>query len=91
MRGVVEMKLIHSNKQLKKRFSVKPMKTKIILKMDNITIDLSLNESKELLRILEKANAVIQTEKTDLKESDLLGQQRFKTVQALYNGSLKND
>jgi hypothetical protein len=91
MRGVVEMKLIHSNKQLKKRFSVKPMKTKIILKMDNITIDLSLNESKELSRILEKANAVIQTEKTDLKESDLLGQQRFKTVQALYNGSLKND
>jgi|21_taG_2_1085346.scaffolds.fasta_scaffold67586_2 hypothetical protein len=85
------MKLIHSNKQLKKRFSVKPMKTKIILKMDNITIDLSLNESKELSRILEKANAVIQTEKTDLKESDLLGQQRFKTVQALYNGGLKND
>lgn len=83
------MKLIHSNKQLKKRFSVKPMKTKIILKMDNITIDLSLNESKELSRILEKANAVIQTEKTDLKESDLLGQQRFKTVQALYNGGLK--
>ena len=85
------MKLIHSNKQLKKRFSVKPMKTKIILKMDNITIDLSLNESKELSRILEKANAVIQTEKTDLKESDLLGQQRFKTVQALFNGSLKNE
>ena len=57
--------------------SAKPLKTKVILKMDNLTIDLSIVEAKEMARILGKATAIIQTERTDQKESDLLGKKRF--------------
>jgi len=57
--------------------------------MDNITIELSIVEAKELSRILEKSTAVIQTEKADLKkESNVLGSKRFETVQALHSEGL---
>ena len=56
--------------------------------MDNLTIDLSIVEAKEIARILGKATAIIQTEKTDQKESDLLGKKRFESVQAFHSEGL---
>jgi hypothetical protein len=82
------LKTIKANSHLKKNISVKPKKTKVVLKMDNLTIDLSIVEAKELARILEKATAIIQTEKTDQKESDLLGKKRFESVQAFHSEGL---
>tara|TARA_B110001454_G_scaffold116845_2_gene109277 strand:- start:1278 stop:1517 length:240 start_codon:yes stop_codon:yes gene_type:complete len=65
--------------------SAKPLKTKVIFKMDNLTINLSIVEAKEMARILEKATAIQATEKTDLKkESDLLGVKRYRTENALH-------
>ena len=60
-------------------------KTKVFLKIDFLTIEFSVIEAKEIARILEKATAIIQTEKTDLKkESDLLGVKRYRTENALH-------
>ena len=56
--------------------------------MDNLTIDLSIVEAKEIARILEKATAIIQTEKTDQKEFYLLGKKRFRSVQAYHSEGL---
>jgi len=53
--------------------------------MDNLTINLSIVEAKEIARILEKATAIQATEKTDLKkESDLLGVKRYRTINAIH-------
>ena len=56
--------------------------------MDNLTIDLSIVEAKEIARILEKATAIIQTERTDQKECNLLGKKRFQSVQAFHSEGL---
>ena len=85
------MRKINGSKQLKKRISISPQKTKLTLKIDFITLDLTMNEAKEVSKILDKALAIIQTENTDHKQNNLLGNLRYKTELALHSEILKNE
>ena len=81
-----------SSKNFKKNFSVEKLKTKVIFKMDNVTIQFTQREAREVARQITKAVSAQDTHKGAEKystQSDTLGKKRFKTVRAYHSEDMK--
>lgn len=84
-------KKLKSTKNFKKKFSVETLKTKVIFTMDNITVQFTHVEAKEVVRQLTKAVSAQDTHKgseKNHKSSDTLGKKRFKSVGAYHSEDL---
>lgn len=80
-----------SSKNFKKNFSVETLKTKVIFKMDNVTIQFTQREAREVARQITKAVSAQDTHKGSEKNhagNTTLGVQRYKTELALHSGVL---
>ena len=80
-----------SSKNFKKKFSVETLKTKVIFKMDNVTIQFTQVEAREVARQITKAVSAQDTHKGAEKYStlsDTLGKKRFKSVGAYHSEDL---
>ena len=82
---------LKSTKNYKKKFSVETLKTKVIFKMDNVTVQFTHVEAKEVVRQLTKAVSAQDTHKGSEKNhagSNTLGKKRFKSVGAYHSEDL---
>ena len=80
-----------SSKNFKKKISVETLKTKVIFKMDNVTIQFTQVEARWIGKELTKAVSAQDTHKGSEKNhagNTTLGKQRYKNEYALHSGVL---